>query len=64
MNKWYMHNAESIQENETHKILWDFKIERDHLISVNKNRQPTRKVDFIVRADNGVKNKESEKLGT
>ena len=29
MNKWYMNNAESIQENEMHKILWDFKIQTD-----------------------------------
>ena len=31
-NKWYMHNSESIQENEMHKILWDFEIQTDHLI--------------------------------
>ena len=29
-NKWYMHNPESILENEMHKLLWDFEI---HLIS-------------------------------
>ena len=23
MNKWYMHNAESVLDNETHKVLWD-----------------------------------------
>ena len=33
MNKWYMHNPESVQENEMHKILWDFEIQMDHLIS-------------------------------
>ena len=27
-----MHNLESVQENERHKILWDFKIQTDHLI--------------------------------
>ena len=26
INKWYMHKAESILENETHKILCDFEI--------------------------------------
>ena len=31
MNKWYMHNRESIPENETHKLLWDFDIQTDHL---------------------------------
>ena len=46
-NKWYMHNPESILENETHKILWDFEIQMDDLIStrrpdlviVNKNKR-------------------------
>ena len=32
-NKWYMHNAASVLENETHKHLWDFYIPTDHLIS-------------------------------
>ena len=27
-----MHKAESILENEKHKILWDFKIQPDHPI--------------------------------
>ena len=25
-NKWYIHNPESVLENETHKLLWDFEI--------------------------------------
>ena len=36
-NKWYMHNPESVRENETQKFLWDFEIQTDHLISA---RQP------------------------
>ena len=36
-NKWYMHNQESILENVTHKIIWDFEIQTDYLISA---RQP------------------------
>ena len=35
-NEWYMHNQESIQENET-KLLRNLKIQADHLISA---RQP------------------------
>ena len=23
-NKWYMHNSESVPENEMHKLLWSF----------------------------------------
>ena len=46
-NKWYMHNPESVLENEAHKLLWDFEIQTDHLISykwpdfiiMNKKRQ-------------------------
>ena len=31
-NKWYIHNPETVQENETHKLPWDFKIQMDHRI--------------------------------
>ena len=40
-NKWYKHDSESIPENETLKILWDFEIQTDHLISV-------RRPDFVI----------------
>ena len=30
--KWYMHKPESVQENETHKILRNFVIQKNHLI--------------------------------
>ena len=32
-NEWHMHSSESVLENETHKLLWDFDIQTDHLIS-------------------------------
>ena len=32
-NKWYMLNPTSVQENDTHKPLWSFDIQTDHLIS-------------------------------
>ena len=38
-----MHKPESIQENETHKILRDFEIETDHsrldVVMINKKRE-------------------------
>ena len=34
--KWYMHNPESVLKNETYKILWDFEIQTDHLISTRR----------------------------
>ena len=33
-----MHNPVSAQENETDKLLWDFEIQTDHVISA---RRPT-----------------------
>ena len=35
-NKWYMHNQEPVLENDTHKLLWDFGIQTDHLISARR----------------------------
>ena len=32
ITKWYMHKPESVRKNETHKNLWDFEIQADHLI--------------------------------
>ena len=32
-NKWYMQNPASLLENVTHKLLWYFAIQKDHLIS-------------------------------
>ena len=31
-----MHNPASVLENDTHKILWDFDIQTDHLISARR----------------------------
>ena len=36
-----MHNPASVRENATHKLLWDFNIQTDHLI-------PTIKPDLII----------------
>ena len=69
MNKWYMHNPAAVLENETHKLLWDFNTQTDHLISarwldliiINKKKRTCKIVDFAVPADNREKLKESEK---
>ena len=39
--KCYMHKSESVRENETHKILWDFGIQTDHQI-------PTRRPELVI----------------
>ncbi len=31
-----MHNPESVLENDAHKLLWDFDIHTDHLISARR----------------------------
>ena len=36
-----MHNPAAVLENDTHKLLWDFDIQTDHLIS-------TRRPDLII----------------
>ena len=35
-NIWYMHNPVPVLENDTHKLLWDFDIQTDHLISARR----------------------------
>ena len=68
--KWYMHNLVPVTENDTHKLLWDFDIHTDHLISarrpdliiINKKKKRTCKiVDFAVPAVLWIKLKECEK---
>ena len=39
-NKWYMHNPAPVRENATHKLLWDFNVQTNHLI-------PARRPDLI-----------------
>ena len=53
-------------KNEMHKLLWDFEIQTDHLISAWRPdlkiiSKIKRTVDFAVSADHRVKLKESEK---
>ena len=63
-----MHNPESVLRNETNKILWDFKIRNDQLISANrsdlvianKNKRTCNIVNFAVSAVFIVKLKEIE----
>ena len=66
----YMHNPAPFLENNTHKLLWDFDIHTDHLISarrpdlmiINKKKKRACKiVDFAVPADYRIKLIECEK---
>ena len=58
-----MHNPATVLENDTHKLLWDFDKQTDHLISarrpelivINKKKKRTCKtVDFAVPADHRI----------
>ena len=68
--KWYMCNPAPVLENDTHKLLWDFDTQADHLISArrpdliiihNKKKKICKIVDFAVPADHRIKLKECEK---
>ena len=68
-----MHKPKPVLENETHRILWDFEVQTDHLIParrpdlelINKKKKKKKTcqlVDFAVPADHRVKLKENEKM--
>ena len=61
-----MHNPESILENETPKILCDFKIQKDHLISVRRQDlvivyKKKMQKDHLIPVKHRVNTKEHEK---
>ena len=70
-NNWYMQNPAPVLENDTHKLLLDFDIQTDHLISARRpdliiiNKKKKKKickiVNFTVPADYRIKLKECEK---
>ena len=63
-----MKNPESAQENETHKLLWDFEIQMYHLISDRRpdrvivNKKKKNLLNSGLNPDHRVKLKESEKI--
>ena len=67
-----MHNPAPVQENDTHKLLWDFDIQTDHLIStrrpdliiINRKKKIYKIINFAVLADHRIKLKECEKKDT
>ena len=64
-----MHNPAPVLGNASHKLLWDFNIQTDHLIParrpdliiINKKKRTCKIVDFAVPADYRIKLKECEK---
>ena len=70
-NKCYMHNPAPVLENDTHKLLWDFDIQTDHLISARrpdfiiinkkKKKENLQNCRLSLLADHRIKLKECEK---
>ena len=64
-----MHNQAPVLENDTHKLLWNFDIDANHLISarrpdliiINKKKENLQIVDFAFPTDHRIKVKECEK---
>ena len=67
--KWYEHRAEKILENERCKLLWDFDLKTDRVISarrpdlliVDKESREATIIDVAVPGDSRVASKETEK---
>ena len=60
-----MHNPASALENDTHKLLWNFDIQTDHLITARRPdliiiNHKKKIVDFAALADHRIKLKEIE----
>ena len=68
--KWYNHEPESVVENDTYKVLWDFNIQTEHdiearrpdFILINKEDNNCFIVDFAIPYDTRVEQKEKEKV--
>ena len=62
--KWYTHKQESLFQNMTHKILWNFEIQTDHLIPARRPNQmlinKRKRTGRLVK--HRVKMKESERI--
>ena len=63
-----MHNPAPVLKNDSHKFLWDFNIQTDHLIPARRpdliiiiKKRICKIVDFAVPADHRINLKESEK---
>ena len=64
-----MHNPAPVLENDSHKLLWDFNIQTDHLIParrpdliiINKRKRIYKIDEFVVSTDHTIILKASEK---
>ena len=56
-----MYNPTSVLENKTHKRLWDFEIQTEHLIAA---RQPDLIIIIKKKKESKIKRKQRERLGS
>ena len=69
-DKWYVHEAGSVLENEDYKILWDFSIQSDHVIEarrpdlvlVDKKERICKIIDFAVLGDSRIEERDLQKI--
>ena len=69
-DKWYEHEPESVSENKDCRILWDYSIHTDHVIEarrpnlvvVDKKERSCKIIDFAVRGDSRIEEKEKDKI--
>ena len=53
-----MHNPAPVLENDTHKLLWDFDVQTDHLISARRpdliiiNKKKKKRISLPAKIDN------------
>ena len=67
---YWNHKPQSVSENSRVKLLWDFNIYTDHVLSarrpdivmIDKNNNTVTIIDISVPADSNVSSKESEKI--
>lgn len=68
--QWYKHDPEAVVENDKFKILWDFTIQTDHIITarrpdivvIDKQRKKCQIVDIAIPVDGRIDKKEEEKI--
>ena len=67
--RWYEHQPDTVTENDSCKLLWDFNVQTDHVIQarrpdvilIDKEINECKIIDFSIPYDSRVNAKEMEK---
>ena len=68
--RWYEHQPETVTDNDSCKLLWDFSIQTDYVIQarrpdvilIDKEKKECKIIDFAIPYDSRVNAKEMEKI--